>query len=98
MRNVRHDDLPTCVVPVGKTNRVLVSVPYKIRGTATFYEGLKLPADFEVTRKEPTGDLPTTKKDPGKLPGAMGSKEHDMTVEWNCCPAGHTEKSKISHN
>jgi hypothetical protein len=26
MRNVSHDDLPTCVVPLGTTNRVPVSV------------------------------------------------------------------------
>jgi hypothetical protein len=67
-------------------------------GTAVFYEGLKLPADFKPTGEPPTGVLPATKKDPGKLPGALGSREHKTAIEWDCCPAGNTEKSNISHN
>jgi hypothetical protein len=53
------------------------------KGTAEFYEDLKLPASFKVDLTAPAGELRMTKADPG-LSGGSGSIAHTLTATWDC--------------
>jgi hypothetical protein len=66
---------------------------YTVTGSAQFYEGLTLPADFKVTNKAPTWILPTTKAAP-TLAGGTGSIPHVLTAAWDCC-GGASKATKV---
>lgn len=68
---------------------------YKIQGTAQFYEGLALPADFKVTNAAPAWILPTTKSAP-TLKGGTGSIDHSIGASWNCCKDSKSKKTVTS--
>jgi hypothetical protein len=68
----------------------------KVTGTAEFYEGLSLPADFQVTNAAPTWILPATNTAP-TLAGGTGAIAHDLTATWDCCGSNSKKKkTKIS--
>jgi RHS repeat-associated protein len=54
------------------------------KGTAEFFEGIKLPANFRPTNKPPTGSFPITKTPPNLI-GGTGQITRSINAEWDCC-------------
>lgn len=68
---------------------------FTMTGTAEYYDGLSLPADFVPTHREPTHDLPATRKQPA-LKGGTGSIHHGVTATWDCCKDAKSRKTVLS--
>jgi hypothetical protein len=68
--------------PVGDNTRGRTIV----RGTAEYYDNATIPNSFSATGQPPTGNLPSTRSDPG-IAGGTGAIDHSATATWDCCGA-----------
>ena len=69
-----------------------------IEGKADYFDCLWLPFSFSTGNPPVTG-LPTARP-PVSLSGGSGAKDHDLSIEWNCCPDASEEEKKtkvVSH-
>ncbi len=84
------------LVRCGHDSQVKTKGSIKIKGTAEFFDGLKLPSSFVATGKPPAGKLPVSRTSTA-LAGGTGSLDHSITATWNCCegkdPFTHVAKT-----
>jgi hypothetical protein len=84
MRNVRHDDLPTCLVPRGTAKRVPVSVLFPSRNTGLYPGETGNGSDSRARRgTRPTG-LPHSPQTPASkvfVLAKLTPQEGDLSVK-----------------